>query len=251
MSERGHPYRAARRVAAAAAVLGLAGLAGSPVGPDAAATAAAQVVPNESPRDTLPVSSNPPAGVRGAAGGAPGTAELEPAEAARVDSLTAEVANQLRCPVCRSQSVLESTSTLAREMQGVIREKLAAGESPAEVKEYFVDKYGSWVLLKPEPEGVGLLVYLLPALALLGGAWIVFRALRRWSRRPEGDAPSGTPGASTGQAEAAAAASPGTPPVGGGDGAGVVLPELDDVSEEERAWLRRELQERNQQGQRL
>lgn len=252
MSHRPWPYRAV----AAVALLALA----SPAAGSPAAPTTPQVVPNESPRDTLPVASEPPADVRGPAGqdpsAAPGgtgaavTSDLSPAEAARVDSLTAEVANQLRCPVCRSQSVLESTSTLAREMQGVIREKLAAGESPAAVKEYFVGKYGSWVLLKPEPEGVGLLVYLLPALALLGGGWIVFGALRRWSRRPEGDAAAGATGDSPAGA-GSPGASPDAPAASGRERPGSRLPELEGVSDEEQAWLRGELEERNQRGQRL
>lgn len=102
--------------------------------------------------------------------------------AARVDALAAEVADQLRCPVCRNQSVLESSAELSREMQSVIRERLAAGHTPEEVKAYFVERYGEWILLRPEPEGINLAVYLLPALVLLGGGWWVGRRLRSWVR---------------------------------------------------------------------
>jgi cytochrome c-type biogenesis protein CcmH len=101
--------------------------------------------------------------------------------AAEVDQLSAEVAAQLRCPVCRNQSVLESSSGLAREMQSVIRERLAGGETPKEVRAYFVGRYGDWILLKPEPKGINLLVYLLPAAALLfGGVFLYFR-IKRWT----------------------------------------------------------------------
>lgn len=101
--------------------------------------------------------------------------------AAELDGLAARVASQLRCPVCRNQSVLESSAELAREMQRVIRERLASGESPEQVKAYFVSRYGSWILLKPEPRGVNLLVYVAPALAFLLGGGLVARQLRRWA----------------------------------------------------------------------
>lgn len=130
--------------------------------------------------DTAPeVVDGPPAdeGIAQERAGAPGMTE------AQLDDLTARVASQLRCPVCRNQSVLESSSTLAREMQSVIRDRLASGESPDKVKAYFVSRYGEWILLKPKPEGVNLLVYLLPALALLAGGALVWHLLRRWSAR--------------------------------------------------------------------
>lgn len=112
--------------------------------------------------------------------------------AQELDDLTARVASQLRCPVCRNQSVLESSATLSRQMQAEIRRRLAEGSSPEEVKAYFVDRYGEWVLLKPQPEGLNLLVYLFPALAVLGGALLVWRLIGRWA---PGAAPGPDPGA--------------------------------------------------------
>jgi len=136
--------------------------------------------------------------------------ELAPGEEPAVtgqelDDLTARVAARLRCPVCRNQSVLESSASLAQEMQQVIRARLRAGESPAEVEAYFIDRYGEWILLKPKAEGVNLLVYLLPALLLLGGLVGVALLLRRWAAAPEesgaGDA-GRRGGADPGRAEA-------------------------------------------------
>lgn len=101
---------------------------------------------------------------------------------ARLDELTARVAAELRCPVCRNQSVLESSSSLAREMQAEIKRRLARGESPDEVRSYFVSRYGEWILLKPSPRGINLLVYVLPALALLLGGLLVWHLLKKWTR---------------------------------------------------------------------
>lgn len=98
-----------------------------------------------------------------------------------LDTRAAEVAAELRCPICRAQSVLESPVDLARDMRATIRDKLAAGESPEQIKAYFVSRYGESVLLQPPARGFNLLVYLLPLLALLVGGWLVARSIGRWS----------------------------------------------------------------------
>lgn len=101
-----------------------------------------------------------------------------------LDAMTARVADQLRCTVCRNQSVLESSADLSREMQAEIRRRLASGDSPEEVRAYFVDRYGEWILLQPRAEGLNLLVYILPAVGLLLGALLVWRLLLTWSAAP-------------------------------------------------------------------
>lgn len=115
----------------------------------------------------------------------PASAQDAPPAGAELDDLTAKVAAQLRCPVCRNQSVLESSSTLAREMQAEIRRRLARGESPEQVKSYFVSRYGEWILLEPPPHGINLLVYLLPAAGLLLGGWLVVHLVTQWTGAPE------------------------------------------------------------------
>ncbi len=149
---------------------------------------------------------------------------------AELDDLTARVAAQLRCLVCRNQSVLESPTELAREMQSVIRERLAAGETPEEVKQYFVRTYGEYVLLLPEPKGVNLFVYLLPAAGLLAGLIVLVVALRRWSARgavlSAEAGPASSRGAESGVAREEPAGEGGSPTDGG-----------DILSEKDRSWL--------------
>jgi len=94
-----------------------------------------------------------------------------------------EVASQLRCVVCQNLSVADSPSEMAQQMRVIVRERLAAGERPEQVVQYFVDRYGEWILLSPRGRGFNLLVWLFPAVAVAVGLAIVAVVLRRWTRR--------------------------------------------------------------------
>jgi len=101
------------------------------------------------------------------------------------------IARQLRCVVCQNLSVADSPSEMANQMRAVIRERLAAGQQPGEVVEYFVDKYGEWILLEPRRRGFTALVWLIPPLAVLIGLAIVTLLIVRWTRRrPAAAAPA-------------------------------------------------------------
>ena len=114
-------------------------------------------------------------------------AAAAPLAAAPVSEETVhEIGAQLRCVVCQSLSVADSPSETANQMRGIIRERLAAGDSPEQVKAYFVEKYGLWILLAPPREGFHLLVWVVPFVALGAGLVLVILLMRRWSRRPAG-----------------------------------------------------------------
>ena len=111
--------------------------------------------------------------------------------AATVDeAVVQEIGSGLRCVVCQNLSVADSPSEMANQMRGVIRERLAAGDTPEQVVHYFVDKYGEWILLSPAPHGFNLVVWLAPALAVLVGLVAVALLLRRWTR-PRDTRPAG------------------------------------------------------------
>ncbi|MEJ2184492.1 MAG: cytochrome c-type biogenesis protein CcmH [Gemmatimonadota bacterium] len=109
----------------------------------------------------------------------------QPAPLTTIDRQVQEISAQLRCPVCQGTSLKDSPSELAQQMRDVIRSQLEQGKTPAQVRQYFISKYGEWILLQPEAKGFNLLVYLLPVLGLLGGALIVFGAVRRWTAAPD------------------------------------------------------------------
>jgi len=95
-----------------------------------------------------------------------------------------DVGAELRCVVCQSLSVADSPSETAHQMREIIRERLAAGQTPDQIKAYFVEKYGLWILLSPPRQGFSLLVWVVPFAGLGGGLLLVAFIVRRWSRRP-------------------------------------------------------------------
>lgn len=101
-----------------------------------------------------------------------------PSFKARVDA----VASTLRCPVCESLSVKDSTSDVAQEMRARIEAGMRAGRSPEEIERSFVAAYGESVRLAPEPKGVNLIAWVVPVIALLGGGAIAVSVVRRWAR---------------------------------------------------------------------
>lgn len=115
---------------------------------------------------------------------APSSAAVPAAKTASVsDDAVREVATQLRCVVCQSLSVADSPSETARQMREIIRDRLAAGETPRQIISYFVDKYGPWILLSPPKQGWSLLVWVVPFAGLFCGLVLVGIVVRRWSRR--------------------------------------------------------------------
>lgn len=119
-----------------------------------------------------------------------GLARKGPLDDPALEAEASRIASELRCPVCQGLSIQDSPSSLAQEMKDVIRTQLTAGRSEEQIRDYFISKYGEWVLLEPRAAGFNLLVYLLPALVLVGGGILVVFAIRRWTApAPEGGGP--------------------------------------------------------------
>ncbi|MGE6763328.1 cytochrome c-type biogenesis protein [Corallococcus interemptor] len=119
---------------------------------------------------------------------------LAPAQEARVQQL----AKKLRCAVCQGLSVADSPSSMARAQLDKVRELVSDGKTDTEIVDYFVARYGEWVLLEPRAEGFNWFVWLGPVALVLGGLFVI---LKQRQPLPEGAA----------AAQATQAPSPSTP----------------------------------------
>ena len=108
----------------------------------------------------------------------------DPALEARARALSEE----LRCMVCQNQSIDDSDAPLARDLRLLVRERIAAGDSDAQVIDFLVARYGEFVLLKPRLNPHTWLLWLLPPLALAGGGLALWANSRRRSPSAPGDA---------------------------------------------------------------
>ena len=107
------------------------------------------------------------------------------------------ISSGLRCLVCQNQSIDDSGAQLARDLRLVVRERLTAGDSDDQVRDYLVARYGDFVLLKPPVRPGTALLWGMPLLVLGGGAVGLFFA----RRRPRSDGKGGVPLSRDEQAE--------------------------------------------------
>jgi cytochrome c-type biogenesis protein CcmH len=99
----------------------------------------------------------------------------DPVKEARARNLSRE----LRCMVCQNQSIDDSEAPLARDLRLLVRERIAAGDSNAQVIDFLVARYGEFVLLKPRFERQTWLLWLVPPLVLVGGGLVLWVYARR------------------------------------------------------------------------
>ena len=101
-----------------------------------------------------------------------------------IDDRARAIGESLRCVVCQNQSIYESDAPLASDMRDLVKRRLQAGDSNAEVISYMRDKYGDYVLLKPPVQNNTYVLWILPFLLLLSGLIWFFKA----GTRPENQA---------------------------------------------------------------
>jgi len=114
-----------------------------------------------------------------------------PAAAVQPDEILADPALEerardisagLRCIVCRNESIDESNAELARDLRLLVRERLVAGDTDAEVVSYVVDRYGEFVLLRPPMSGSTIALWLAAPVLLLFGLGLSVAYVRRRSK---------------------------------------------------------------------
>lgn len=93
-----------------------------------------------------------------------------------------EISGGVRCMVCQNENIDDSNAPLARDLRLLVRERLKKGDSDDQVRDYLVARYGDFVLLKPPLRPYTLILWITPALVLLGAA--AFTIARARARKP-------------------------------------------------------------------
>ncbi|UIJ74146.1 cytochrome c-type biogenesis protein [Aurantimonas sp. HBX-1] len=116
---------------------------------------------------------------------------MSPAGAVQPDEVLADPALEsrardlsagLRCLVCQNQSIDDSDAELAKDLRVLVRQRLVAGDTNAEVIDYLVSRYGEFVLLKPRFEWGTLALWATPVVVLLSGVAFAVSSVRQRRR---------------------------------------------------------------------
>ena len=103
----------------------------------------------------------------------------DPRQEAKAQALMAE----LRCLVCQGQSIADSDAELAGDMRDLVRRRIAAGEKPATIRAWLVQRYGSWISYKPTDEPAAWPLWLAPVALMIAGGWLIRRRIRLKAKR--------------------------------------------------------------------
>ena len=88
----------------------------------------------------------------------------------------------LRCIVCQGQSIADSDAEMAGDMRALVRQRIEAGESPRQIRQWLIDRYGNWVSYKPPLEPLTWPLWAAPLVLIGGGAWLARGRFRRKNR---------------------------------------------------------------------
>ena len=97
----------------------------------------------------------------------------------RQEAVAKALMEELRCLVCQGQSIADSDAELAGDMRAMVRQRIAAGEKPADVRAWLVDRYGDWVSYRPPVEPMTWPLWAAPLLLLGIGAFLLCHRFRR------------------------------------------------------------------------
>ena len=101
---------------------------------------------------------------------------------AKQEAAAQALMDEVRCLVCQGQSIADSNAEMAGDMRSLIRERIAAGESPDSIRGWLISRYGEWVTYAPVLEPATWPLWAAPAVLLLGGLWLARGRFRRKRR---------------------------------------------------------------------
>ena len=97
----------------------------------------------------------------------------------RQEAAAKALMEELRCLVCQGQSIADSDAELAGDMRAMVRQRIASGERPEQVRNWLIERYGNWVSYRPPVEPVTWPLWAAPILLLLAGGWLLRKRLVR------------------------------------------------------------------------
>jgi cytochrome c-type biogenesis protein CcmH len=97
---------------------------------------------------------------------------------ARQEAQAQALMSELRCLVCQGQSIADSDAELAGDMRDLVRRRIAAGQQPAAIRAWLVERYGSWISYKPTEEPAAWPLWLAPLVLFVIGVWLIRRRIR-------------------------------------------------------------------------
>lgn len=105
----------------------------------------------------------------------------DPAQEARARALQ----QQFRCPVCQGESLADSGAPLAADLRHLIRQRIEAGDSDQQIRQFLVARYGNFILMQPPFENATYVLWLMPVVVLISAAAVATFVVIRARKRPE------------------------------------------------------------------
>jgi cytochrome c-type biogenesis protein CcmH len=102
----------------------------------------------------------------------------DPRQEAAAKALMAE----LRCLVCQGQSIADSDAELAGDMRALVRERIAKGETPRQIRTWLIQRYGDYVTYDPPFDAATAPLWIAPLVLLVAGIWLARRSFKRRRR---------------------------------------------------------------------
>lgn len=100
----------------------------------------------------------------------------------RQEAQARDLMDEVRCLVCQGQSIADSDADMAGDMRSHIRRRIAAGETPGQIRTWLVERYGNWVTYDPPLDQVTWPLWAAPLLLLIAGLFLIRGRFRRGNR---------------------------------------------------------------------
>jgi cytochrome c-type biogenesis protein CcmH len=98
----------------------------------------------------------------------------------KLEQRARDISKQLRCVVCQNQSIDDSDADLAKDLRLIVREKLSEGKTDAEIFTYLIERYGAFILLKPQLRWNTVMLWATPIVLLIIGVLAILMSFRRY-----------------------------------------------------------------------